>query len=354
VKWQMMMGVRAPVLRDFAESGGARPMLSVVVPCVNEEDVLRETNSRLRAVLEGISPNFEIVYVDDGSTDSTPDVLREMQMRDERIRVVRFSRNFGHQVAITAGLEHARGDAVVIIDADLQDPPEVIREFVQKWLDGNDVAYGVRAERDGETAFKRETAKLFYRLINRLSDTAIPLDTGDFRLMDRAVVDALLAMPERDRFVRGMVSWLGFSQVAVPYRRAARLAGHTKFSFFKMLRFAMDGIFSFSTVPLRLATWIGFAASGIALVEIVVALFDRIFTNGLVRGWTSTVIAIWFVGGVQLICMGIIGEYVGRIYGESKRRPLYVVRERMGFEAGDAAGALRPEVKMAAGRRWGR
>jgi glycosyltransferase involved in cell wall biosynthesis len=348
---QLMTGARTPEGRDSMDPGEARPVLSVVVPCCNEEQVLRETNCRLIAVLEGISPNFEIVYVDDGSADSTPDLLREMQLQENRIRAIRFSRNFGHQVAITAGLEHARGDAVVIIDADLQDPPEVIREFFQKWLDGHDVAYGVRVEREGETAFKRGTAKLFYRFISRLSDTAIPLDTGDFRLMDRRVVDALLSMPERDRFVRGMVSWLGFSQVAVPYRRAARFAGDTKFSLFKMMRFATDGIVSFSTLPLRMATWIGFAASGIALVEIGVALFDKIFTHGLVRGWTSTVIAIWFVGGVQLICMGIIGEYVGRIYGESKRRPLYVVRERMGFEAADAPDALRPRVGMADGGR---
>jgi glycosyltransferase involved in cell wall biosynthesis len=348
---QLMTGAQAPLGRDPAEPGDSLPVLSVVVPCFNEEAGLRETNSRLVAVLEGISPNFEIVYVDDGSTDSTPDLLREMQLQEWRIRAIRFSRNFGHQMAITAGLEHSRGDAVVIIDADLQDPPEVIREFFQTWLDGNDVAYGVRLEREGETAFKRGTAKLFYRFINRLSDTAIPLDTGDFRLMDRRVVDALLAMPERDRFVRGMVSWLGFSQVAVPYRRAPRFAGDTKFSLFKMMRFATDGIVSFSILPLRLATWIGFAASGIALIEIVIALFDRFFTNGLVRGWTSTVIAVWFVGGVQLICMGIIGEYVGRIYGESKRRPLYVVRERMGFEARDAANALRRKARMVVGGR---
>jgi dolichol-phosphate mannosyltransferase len=348
---QSPTGTRALLMRDSAVPDVPRPVLSVVVPCFNEEKVLRETNSRLIAVLEGISQNFEIIYVDDGSTDSTPDLLREMQLHESRVRAIRFSRNFGHQLAITAGLEHARGDAVVIIDADLQDPPEVIREFFQKWLDGNDVAYGVRVERKGETAFKRGTAKLFYRFISRLSDIAIPLDTGDFRLMDRRVVDALLAMPERDRFVRGMVSWLGFSQVAVPYRRAPRFAGDTKFSLFTMMRFATDGVVSFSIVPLRMATWIGFAASGVALMEIAVALFDRIFTHGLVRGWTSTVIAIWFVGGVQLICMGIIGEYVGRIYGESKRRPLYVVRERMGFEATDAADALRPRMRMTVGGR---
>jgi glycosyltransferase involved in cell wall biosynthesis len=306
--------------------------LSVVVPCANEEEVLRETNRRLILVLEQLGMEFELIYVDDGSSDATPELLGEFQSRDARIRVIQFSRNFGHQMAITAGLEHASGDAVVIIDADLQDPPEVIAEFYQKWLDGYDVVYGVRTERDGETAFKRCTAKMFYRFISSLSDTDIPLDTGDFRLMDRRVVDALLAMPERDRFVRGMVSWLGFSHIAVHYRRAARVAGVTKFSLFKMLRFATDGIVSFSILPLRLATWTGFAASGIAIMGILAALLERLFgVPGLVKGWTSMVITILFIGGVQLICLGIIGEYVGRIYGESKRRPLYVVREKMGF-----------------------
>jgi len=263
---------------------------------------------------------------------------------------VRFSRNFGHQMAITAGIEHASGDAVVIIDADLQDPPEVILDFLDKWMDGYDVVYGVRTERNGESAFKLWTAKYFYRFIGKLSDTEIPLDTGDFRLMDRRVVDALLAMPERDRFVRGMVSWIGFSQTAAPYRRAARHAGTTKFSLTKMMRFATDGIVSFSILPLRLATWVGFAASAVALLGILVAIIERIVgTPGLVKGWASLVIAVLFLGGVQLICMGIIGEYVGRIYGESKRRPLYVVRERMGFEAQNrgVAEKLRPRNMVA-------
>ncbi len=332
--------------------GERRMLLSVVIPCMNEEEVLRETNRRLVAVLEGISLNLEIVYVDDGSTDSTPALLRELQAHDSRIRVIRFSRNFGHQVAITAGLEHASGDAVAIIDADLQDPPEVILDFVAKWLDGYDVVYGVRTEREGETVFKLWTAKLFYRFISHLSDTRIPLDTGDFRLMDRRVVDALLSMPERDRFVRGMVSWLGFSQTAVEYRRAPRLAGVTKFSLFKMVRFALDGIFSFSTLPLRLATWTGFAASGLAIFGIVVVLLERFFgVVGLVRGWSSAMIAELFIGGVQLICMGLIGEYVGRIYGESKRRPLYIVQERMGFEARNPATVPRQQAVAAGGKR---
>jgi polyisoprenyl-phosphate glycosyltransferase len=325
-------------------------LVSVVVPCLNEQDGLFETNRRLTAALERMPFNFEIIYVDDGSTDATSAVLRELQEQDKRIRILQFSRNFGHQMAITAGLEHASGDAVVIIDADLQDPPEVILEFVEKWNDGYDVAYGVRSDRQGETAFKLWTAKCFYRFISGMSDTKIPLDTGDFRLMDRRVVDALLNMPERDRFVRGMVSWLGFAQVAVPYRREARLTGVTKFSLFKMARFATDGIVSFSILPLRLATWIGFAASGLALTGVVVALLERILgMEGLVKGWTSTVIAVLFIGGVQLICMGIIGEYVGRIYGESKHRPLYVVREKLGFETQNFPGVLKLRSKTAVG-----
>ena len=345
---QMLAGNQAPKMRGFPEPGEPRPMLSVVVPCVNEEAVLRETNLRLVAALEQISPNFEIVYVDDGSTDSTPDLLREMQIHDERIRVIRFSRNFGHQTAITAGLEHTRGNAVVIIDADLQDPPEVIQEFFSKWLEGYEVVYGVRTQREGETVFKLWTAKLFYWLISHLSDTAIPLDTGDFRLMDRSVVDALLAMPERDRFVRGMVSWLGFSQVAVPYRRARRLAGVTKYPLVKMLRFATDGILSFSILPLRLATWMGLGACGVALLGVLNAAVERFFGQILVKGWTATLTAVLFVGGIQLVCLGILGEYVGRVYGEAKRRPLYVIREKLGFETKGQADRVGPRI-MAAG-----
>lgn len=320
--------------KSVADSG----LLSVVVPCFNEHEVIRSTNKELIAVLDSLPLRFEIIYVDDGSSDLTREILRELAACDERLRVICLSRNFGHQMAITAGLEYAGGDAVVVIDADLQDPPELIVDFVKKWTEGYEIVYGVRTERDGESAFKLWTAKLFYRLISRLSDTKLPLDTGDFRLLGRRVVDALLSMPERDRFVRGMVSWLGFSQAAVPYRRAPRFAGTTKYPLRKMLRFAMDGIASFSIVPLRIAAWIGFLASGLSLVGIVVVLLERyLHVWGLVRGWSSTVIAILFMSGVQLMCLGIIGEYVGRIYGESKRRPLYVICERIGFESKTSA-----------------
>jgi dolichol-phosphate mannosyltransferase len=313
-------------------------LLSVVVPCYNEEAALRTTHPRLVAALDGVAAErYEIVYVDDGSRDRTLDVLRELQAGDQRVRVLSFSRNFGHQVAVSAGLEHASGDAVVLIDADLQDPPEVIADFVARWSEGYQVDYVVRAEREGETRFKLWTARQFYRLINRVSDVPIPLDTGDFRLIDRAVVDVLLAMPERDRFVRGMVSWAGFRQVAVPYRRAARVAGESKYPLVKMIRFALDAITSFSGVPLRLATWMGCAAAFVALCGIVYALVLRLFTREWVTGWTALFIAILFMGGVQLLSLGVIGEYVSRIYSESKRRPLYVVQERLGFDAPSVA-----------------
>ena len=307
-------------------------LLSIVVPCFNEDAVLGEFNRSIIAVLEQLAEiTFEIIYTDDGSDDQTPAILRQLQASDPRVRVVSLSRNFGHQLAVTAGLEHASGDAVVIIDADLQDPPEVIPEMIERWRDGYQVVYGLRAKRAGETTFKRWTAKVFYRFINRLSEIEIPLDVGDFRLLDRKVVDALLAMPERDRFLRGMVSWIGFKQVAVIYDRAPRRAGQSKYPLMKMLRFAVDSVISFSFVPLRLAIWVGFGAIAASILGIVYALVIRLYTTTWVRGWASIFTAVLFLGGVQLITLGIVGEYVGRIYAEVKLRPLYVVRERLGF-----------------------
>jgi polyisoprenyl-phosphate glycosyltransferase len=315
-----------------SDAESRRVLISIVVPSFNEEDVIASTYQRLVEVLE-ITPraDFELVFVDDGSQDRTLELLRSLQTADRRVRVVGFSRNFGHQMAVTAGLEHAAGDVVVLIDADLQDPPEVIPEMLLRWRRGADVAYGVRVERQGETAFKLWTAKAFYRSINRVADVVLPLDAGDFRLMDRAVVDALLSMPERDRFVRGMVSWLGFKQEAVPYKRAARFAGETKYPLRKMLLFAIDGILSFSLAPLRWAIWMGFATAGLAMLGFVYALSMRVLTNIWVPGWTLLFIACSSIGGIQLVFLGVLGEYVGRIYGEVKRRPLYVVRERLGF-----------------------
>ena len=307
-------------------------LLSVVVPCFNEEAILPETHRRLAAALDNVPDlDFEIVYVDDGSRDATLNLLRALQRADSRVRVLALSRNFGHQIALTAGLAETAGGAVAIIDADLQDPPEVIPQMLERWRRGADVAYGVRTEREGETAFKRGTAKAFYRLMDRIADVSIPLDTGDFRLMDRKVVDAFCVMPERDRFVRGMVAWTGFRQEPVPYHRTARTAGETKYPFMKMLRLAVDSILSFSFLPLRLATWTGFLTAGLALSGIVYALAIRILTDAWVSGWAALFIAILFLGGVQLVLIGVLGEYLGRIYGEVKRRPLYLVRERLGF-----------------------
>jgi len=328
------------------DGGRGAGLLSVIVPCKNEEAVLRQTHGRLVSALQQLNGAFEIIYIDDGSTDATFDVLRRIQGEDSRVRIVQFSRNFGHQIAITAGLDHASGDAVVLIDADLQDPPEVIPMMVEQWRNGFDVVYGLRTEREGETLFKLWTAKAFYRVLNRLSGVPIAVDTGDFRLMDRKVVNALLDMPEQDRFLRGMVSWLGFRQAAVPYRRAARQLGETKYPLLKMLRLAMDGIASFSVVPLKIATWLGFSASAVALALILYAICVHAFTHTWVTGWTSLFIAILFVGGAQLVCLGIIGEYVGRIYGESKRRPLYLVQELVGFDAEAAV----PQEASRAGR----
>lgn len=309
-----------------------RNLLSVIIPCFNEEAVIHENYRRLVQVLSQMSDlDFELLYVDDGSNDGTLPILREIHSSDERVRVISFSRNFGHQMAVSAGLEHAAGDAVVIIDADLQDPPEVIQDMVACWMQGANVAYGVRREREGETRFKLWTASGFYRLLNRMSDTEIPLDVGDFRLMDRGVVEAFLAMPERDRFIRGMVAWVGFNQVPVPYKRAVRFAGRTKYPLTKMMRFATDGILSFSIAPLRFATWVGLSVAALSILGIAYALILRLLTNIWVPGWTLLFTAMLLIGGVQLICLGVIGEYLGRVYGEVKRRPLYLFKERLGF-----------------------
>lgn len=315
-----------------SDSGARQNTVSVVVPCFNEEDVIRQTHARLSSALRQTGLTYEIVYVNDGSRDNTLKLLRELRGEDEHIRIVSLSRNFGHQVAATAGVDFSTGDAVVLIDADLQDPPEVIQDMVRLWRDGHQVVYGKRESRSGETSFKLLTAKYFYRLFNRVSDFEIPLDTGDFRLMDRRVVDVLKNMPERDRFLRGMVSWIGFKQVSFPYARSERAAGGSKYSLWKMLRFASDGIFSFSLVPLRLATVFGFVAASMMGLGILYALVLLVFTNHSMSGPTLLFIVVTFLGGMTLLCLGIVGEYVGRIYRELKRRPLYVVDEVDGFQ----------------------
>lgn len=311
----------------------SKSKLSIIVPCFNEEEVIAETVRQILSFSDSLSDlAVEIIFVDDGSKDRTLDMLEASATDDQRIKIISFSRNFGHQIAVTAGLNMATGDAVVLIDADLQDPPDVIHQMLAKWKEGFDVVYGVRTERVGESSFKLGSAKLFYRILNRLSSVAIPLDTGDFRLMDRRVVRVLAGMPEQDRFVRGMVAWVGFKQFALPYKRVERFAGVSKYPLRKMLRFALDGILSFSTKPLQVAVGFGFTCAAFSVFGILYALFLRLFTNIWVEGWTALMIAVLFIGGVQLICIGILGEYVGRIYNEAKRRPLYIVKTQIGFD----------------------
>jgi polyisoprenyl-phosphate glycosyltransferase len=324
-------------MNDMPSTADRHQSLSVVVPCYNEEAILRQVHGQLGEVLQRTGLPYEIIYVNDGSSDGTLAILRELQAGDEHVRVVSFSRNFGHQVAVTAGIDCATGDAVVLIDADLQDPPEVILRMIEKWREGYEVVYGKRESRDGETALRLFITGKFYRLINSISDVPIPLDTGDFRLMDRRIVDVLKKMPERDRFLRGMVSWVGFKQLALPYARHCRAAGRSKYPYSKLILLAADGILSFSLVPLRVAILLGFLAAGFAVVGIVYAVILRLFTGIWVMGWTLMFIGILFLGGMTLGCLGIIGEYVGRIYREVKRRPLYVVDEMLGFEPDAAA-----------------
>ncbi len=307
-----------------------RKLVSVVVPCYNEQEVLTHTHERLSRVMQNCGHDYEIVYIDDGSKDRTALLLREIQACDDHVRVIFLARNFGHQIAVTAGLDYANGDAVVLIDADLQDPPEVIPEMIAKWREGYEVVYGVRATRDGETAFKLWTARAFYRLINALSEVPLPLDTGDFRLIDRKAVLALRRMREHHRLLRAMTTWIGFRQYALPYDRAKRFAGESKYPMRKMIALALDGIVSFSIVPLRLVTLIGLALSILSVVGIAYAVILRLITDIWVPGWTLLFISSLLIGGMQFIFLGIIGEYVGRIYGEVKERPLFLVLDVLG------------------------
>ncbi len=300
---------------------------SIVAPIYNELDNLPELYRRVKEVMDSTGTTWELILVDDGSTDGSTDKIRALAKVDKRVRPVIFARNFGHQIAITAGWDFARGDAVVIIDADLQDPPEVILDMIAKWREGYEVVYAVRAEREGESWFKLWTASLFYRIISRITDVKIPLDTGDFRLMDRKVVDVLKTMRERHRFPRGMSAWVGFKQIGVEYKRAARQVGTTKYPFRKMLRLALNAVTGYSYLPLQIATYFGFISAGIAIFAIPVVIYMRMTGLQAFLGQATTLIAVLFLGGVQLISLGILGEYIGRLYDEAKGRPLYIVRE---------------------------
>jgi dolichol-phosphate mannosyltransferase len=300
-------------------------LISVVIPVFNEVDVIDACYRRLTAVMQSIDGfDYELVFVDDGSADATHAHLLEFHREDPRLKIVKFSRNFGHQIAVTAGVDEAAGDAIVIIDADLQDPPEVIPQMVAKWQEGYDVVYGIRKRRVGEGRLKLLTAALFYRLLRRFTNIEIPVDVGDFRLVSARAAAELRKLREKDRFVRGLVSWIGFRQTGVPYERDSRLAGETKYPFSKMFKFALDGITSFSNLPLKLASWLGYLASLLAFIYLGSVFVQRAM-GYTVEGWATIMVAMLFMGGVQLICIGIIGEYIGRIFNETKARPMYVV-----------------------------
>ncbi|HSQ17639.1 MAG TPA: glycosyltransferase family 2 protein [Anaerolineales bacterium] len=303
------------------------PIFSVVAPIFNEIGNLPEFYRRVKESLDQTGEPWELLLVDDGSTDGSTEKIRALAAEDERIKPVIFARNFGHQLAVTAGMDYANGQAVVIIDSDLQDPPEVILEMIAKWREGYEVVYAVRSEREGETWFKLFTASLFYRVIYRITDVNIPMDTGDFRLLDHKVVAVMRQMRERHRFLRGMSVWVGFKQTGVQYKRAARFSGTTKYPFKKMLKFASDAITSFSYFPLQLATYLGFFAAGLSILAIPVVIALRVLGSETFLGQASTLIAVLFLGGVQLISLGILGEYIGRLYDQAKGRPLYIVRE---------------------------
>lgn len=302
-------------------------IVSVVVPVYNEEGVVEESYKRLKKVMDSIDESYEIIFVNDGSRDKTVEILRNICEKDSTIKLIDFSRNFGHQIAITAGMDYTEGDAIVVIDADLQDPPEVIPQMLEKWKEGFDVVYGKRIKRKGDTFFKKITAKMFYRFLRTMTEVDIPVDTGDFRLIDRKVCNALKQVNERNRYIRGIISWLGFKQTGVEFVREKRFAGETKYPLKKMIKFAVDAITSFSYKPLKIATYIGGFISFLSFAYLIFVLCQRLFTASTQPGWASTIAVNLFFNGIVLVILGVIGEYVGRIYDEVKGRPLYVIRE---------------------------
>ena len=311
------------------------PKYSIVAPVFNEEETLPEFYRRIFAVVQELDSAAELLLIDDGSTDNSLALMQELQAQESFVRIISFSRNFGHQVAITAGIDYAKGDAVIVIDSDLQDPPEVIHELVSKWKAGAELVLAVRSARRGESWFKRATASFFYRLIDKLTDLHIPKDSGDFRLMDRKVVQALRKVREQHRFMRGLSVWVGFKRDEVVYVRDERFAGRSKYPLSRMLRFATDGITSFSHVPMQLAMTLGFFFAGVALLGIPAIIALRFSGNREFFGQATTLVSVLLLGGVQLICLGIIGEYLGRIYNEVRRRPLYLISGKWGFDRDD-------------------
>ena len=309
-------------------------MLSVIIPCYNEEAVITETCKRLCNVMQTLPHDYELIFINDGSKDSTLFILQEFSKKDSKIKILSFSRNFGHQAAVTAGMNHCSGDIAVIIDADLQDPPEVIVEMLEIMeREQANVVYGIRKKRKGENWFKLFTAKMFYRILNRLSDVSFPLDTGDFRMIDRKVIEQFNKLGETNKYIRGLIGWMGFKQVPCYYEREARFAGETKYQFRKMLQFAMVGLFYFSKKPLNIATSLGFASIAVGLCYVLWVLFSIMFDLGnTVTGWTSTIVLIVFFGGIQLLTIGVLGKYIGNLFDEIKGRPEYIVAEKINFK----------------------
>ena len=319
---------------------------SVIVPMFNEEEVLGETCRRLRHVMDESGERYEIVFINDGSRDKTADMLRAVCQEDKRMKLIDFSRNFGHQCAITAGMDFAGGQCMVIIDGDLQDPPELIPGMIALWRSGYDIVYGKRTSREGDSFLKKLTAKLFYRILRAMTDVDIPVDTGDFRLIDRSVADALKQLPERNRYVRGLMGWVGFKQTAIEFERSERFAGTTKYPLRKMLKLAMDGIMSFSFKPLRIATWLGSIISAGSFLYLISVLIQRLFLPDSAQpGWASLIAATLFLNGITLLILGIMGEYIGRIYDEVKNRPLYILRDTVNLEERESPRYLRQPGK---------
>jgi polyisoprenyl-phosphate glycosyltransferase len=315
----------------------------------NEQEVIEVTYRRLKAVLDTLGETYEIVFVNDGSRDKTSEIVRGMCASDQKVKLVEFSRNFGHQIAVTAGMDHSSGRSVVLIDADLQDPPELIIDMVALWREGYDVVYGKRIERKGESWFKKMTASMFYRLLRSMTSVNIPVDTGDFRLMDRKVCDALSSMREQSRFIRGMVSWAGFKQTSVDYVRDERFAGETKYPLRKMIKLSLDAMTSFSTKPLKIASVLGFILSAVGFIYLFVVLYQRFFTNSTTQGWTSLIAINLLFNGITLSLLGVLGEYIGRTYEEAKRRPLYLVSDAINFEGQAEPSRDRELAKVGAG-----
>lgn len=303
------------------------PQLSIIIPIYNEEGNIPKLFERLTNVISVLQSDAEFIFINDGSVDGSIKLIKELASLHSNVHYIDFARNFGHQIAVTAGLDYCKGKAAVIIDADLQDPPELIVEMFQKWKEGYEVVYAKRRSRDGESYLKKFTAKLFYRMLKKITSINIPVDTGDFRLIDRKIIEALKQMPEQQKFLRGQISWIGFRQTFIEYDRDARYSGKTGYTFKKMTRLALDGITSFSNLPLKFATFTGFMVSGIAFVMILYALYSRFISRDYVPGWTSLMLAVLFIGGVQLICIGIIGEYISRMSSNVRNRPLYIIND---------------------------